>query len=111
AGGGPDLVTKVLTRDNRIAGMQRLVTGEVEIELASADPFVVSDALPRLRIGDHETRRSRYEDDGDLHRIIFTMSAVALAASPNGAPMSVVYGAGVPTRQWDFGPFAKDSIK
>jgi hypothetical protein len=80
--------------------------GGVTIELASAEPFPVDDALPVLRIGDVEVNLGGYPPDGDTHRLIFRVGPADLRRLHGGEPMIVQYGPGdAPAVRWHFGPF------
>ena len=52
---------------------------------------------------------SRYSDEGDIHKIVFTMSAADYAATPDGAQLKVRYGAAKATHEWDFGTLNKSA--
>jgi hypothetical protein len=51
-----------------------------ELEVTSAEPFPVRNALTELQIGDVSTSFSRYGDDGDLHTLIFSLTRDQLLA-------------------------------
>lgn len=77
---------------------------EVEVELASDQAFVVSDALPLLLVGEQEISLSRYPDDGDTRRLIFSLTPTEYAALRAGDPVSVQYGKTKPRFRWTFAP-------
>jgi predicted dienelactone hydrolase len=112
---GPDVPAapvSVITTGNRVAGMRQPAAGApLEIEVESQATFPVTDSLVRLRIGDRDVVASRYLDDGDTHRLVFTMKPSELATVKNGAPMTVRYGAKTSNVEYDFGTFQKDQIK
>jgi hypothetical protein len=51
-----------------------------EIEVISAEPFPVRNALTELHIGGVSSSLSRYGDDGDLHTLIFSLTRDQLRA-------------------------------
>jgi len=51
-----------------------------EIEVTSAEPFPVRNALTELHVGDVSTSLSRYGDDGDTHTLIFSLTRDQLLA-------------------------------
>jgi hypothetical protein len=92
---------------NTVRALRSQPTNEVEVDLVSPDGFPILDDLPRLHIGERDILMSRYDVDGDHHRLIFTMTPAELGAVSDNAPMKVQYG----DREWDFGVFRKTSIQ
>jgi hypothetical protein len=80
--------------------------GTAELELRSAEPFPVGDALPVLRIGDVEVLLSAFPEDGDTHRMIFTLTPADLRRLHGGEPMHMQMGRGPAPARWDAGTFA-----
>ncbi len=103
--------TTTITTGNVLGGMRATVLNEVEVELQSQFAFPVADDLPRLRIGNKDIVISRFADDGDTHKIIFTITPEELAAIPDGAAMKVRYGEDLASYEWDFGTFEKANIQ
>ena len=66
--------------------------------------------LARLRVNDKDVVLSRFADDGDTHKIVFTMSADDFANAPQGAALSVRYGADKATHEWTFGALDKAAV-
>lgn len=61
----------------RTASLTRLEcvsTATAELEVTSADPFPVRNALTVLEVGPVVSSLSRYPDSGDLHGLIFTLT-------------------------------------
>ncbi len=94
---------------NQVADVRLSPSDEVEVELASAVNFPVTDELPRLRIGKSDVVISRFNDDGDTHRIVFKMTPKQFAETPNGAPIQVRYGDETAAYEFDFGTFDKNA--
>ena len=104
-----DLVEEVQQSDRPVAPSQRLHTGVitavsqqpslwqrdraagVEIEITSPDAFPVRDSLLTLNVGSHYFTTSRYAT-GDLHRVVFSLTAEEFASLPAGATVIVQYG-------------------
>jgi hypothetical protein len=72
-----------------------------ELELATREPFEVRDDVLVLDIGALHVARARHPD-GDLARVVFSLSAVELARVRAGDPVSVRYASNR-GREWDFG--------
>ena len=64
-------------------------------------------ARPRASLTDQTIDTASYQDDGDTHNIVFTMSPDQYAAIQDGAPMKVQYGKDVVTHEWQFAPLDK----
>jgi hypothetical protein len=62
------------TRRAQVTRLACTTAADVEIEVTSAEPFPVRNALTELQIGDVITSLSRYADDGDLHTLVFRLS-------------------------------------
>jgi hypothetical protein len=98
----------VVTEGNQAPVLRALASQDVDIELASNSAFPVMDELPRLLIDGREVFMSRYPDNGDTHRLIFTMPAREFDQARSGAPLKVQYGT---DREWDFGRLDKTSVQ
>lgn len=105
---GPGTTTR--THGNTVVAFRKKADGpagaltEVEVELQSDDAFVVADALPLLLVGDQEVALSRYPDDGDTRRLIFSLTPTQYAALRAGDPVTVQYGKTKPRFRWTFAP-------
>lgn len=100
--------TVTVNTGNHVNALRQAPTGDVEVELESATPFPVLDELARLRIDGRDVVLSRFADDGDTHKIIFTMSPNEFAAAPEGAKLQVRFGDERATRAWEFGSLSKN---
>jgi hypothetical protein len=100
-----------VTTGNQINEVRRNAANGVEVEVASATEFFVADELPRLRIGQNDTIIARYPDDGDTHRMVFTLTQQEFDAVQDGAPVTVRYGEDVANIEWHFGNFQKGSVR
>ncbi len=110
--GAGEIPTVKFNQGNKVAAIkQKPASTDVEIELSSPAAFPVLNDLARLRIGGRDVIASRYNDDGDTHNIVFTLSPEDVAAIPDVADMKVRYGDERATYEWDFGSFAKSQIK
>ena len=58
----------------RLTRLECVGSAAVEVEVASADPFPVRDALAELQVGQLVSSLSRYPDSGDTHTLIFTLT-------------------------------------
>lgn len=63
-----------VARTARLTRLECVEPDSVELEVTSADPFPVRDALTELEVGSVLSTVSRYPPDGDLHGLIFSMS-------------------------------------
>lgn len=75
----------------------------VEIEVTSSEGFPVRNELPVLRIGKQEALLSRYPNDGDTHKLIFTLTPEEFAQTSTGDPVTVQYGRDEPGEIWNAG--------
>lgn len=110
----------VITDGNRIVSIRRVgssatlrtqsAAAAVEIEVASNQPFPVRNELPVLRIGKREIMLSRYPDNGDLKRLIFTLPEEEFAQVSSGEEVLVQYGRGESTQRWNFGRMNKSML-
>jgi hypothetical protein len=69
--------TTVVTGATRSAHVTRLVCkgdDAAEVEVTSAEPFPVRNALTEVHIGGVISSLSRYADDGDTHTLIFLLT-------------------------------------
>ncbi|GGI76606.1 hypothetical protein [Legionella impletisoli] len=78
----------------------------VEIHLESQEKFIVSDALPILRIGKMEFMLSRYSDSGDQHKLIFTIPKEQYEQFSGLESVVVSNG-----KTWHFGKLIKADVK
>lgn len=69
-----------LTRRARLIRLECVSPDVVELEVTSADPFPVRDALVELYSGQTAVLLSRYPDNSDLHTLIFLLSPDQLAS-------------------------------
>ncbi len=77
-------VAAALTRRALVTRLACTTDDAAEIEVTSAEPFPVRNALTELQVGDVSSALSRYGDDGDLHTLIFSLSRDQfLAISPD----------------------------
>lgn len=106
--GAADEVVPVTT-GNAVNALRVRPSTDVDVELASTTPFPVLDELARLRVNGKDVVLSRYSDEGDIHKIVFTMTAADFAAAPDGAQIKVRYGADKATHEWDFGTLNKSA--
>lgn len=83
----------------RIAAIRR-GTHAVEVQVAAAGPFPVTDAFPKLVIGGRSFDRARRERSG---RLTFVLEPEAFAAAKSGARASLSIGA----RRWALGELVK----
>ncbi len=81
----------------------------VEIEVASAQPFPVRDAMLTLRIGDKYFTLSRYVG-GDLHRVVFSLTDAEFAGISPGDPVIVQYGTKPMGSIWNCGRLDRQSM-
>jgi hypothetical protein len=95
---GPAPVPAVRMHPGTIAAVQHLMSlaqregaAGVEIEVASGYEFPVRDNLLTLRIGSRTFTSSRYVD-GDLHRVVFSLTAAEFAAVSASDTVLVHYG-------------------
>ncbi len=108
----------VITDGNRIISIRRVVYASalrsrqsgVEIEVGSNQPFPVRNELPVLRMGEREFLLSRYPDNGDTKRLIFTLTEQDFAQIPSGEELWVQYGRSKSTLRWNFGPINKNRL-
>jgi hypothetical protein len=82
---------------------------DVEVELASAERFVVQDAALVLEIGGQRSVRSRHPG-GDLRRVIFRVDAASFARARDGGTLRV-RAATSGTKVWDFGALNKARLR
>jgi hypothetical protein len=106
AGGSP-----VITAGNQVRGMKQAApNAPLEIEVESTTAFPVTNDFVRLRIGNRDTVVSRYPSNGDTHRLVFRLKPEEVAATQDGAPMKVRYGADLAKTEYDFGTFKKSDV-
>jgi hypothetical protein len=74
----------------------------VEVEIASSDGFPVRDSLLTLRIGSRTFAYSRYVD-GDLHRVVFSLTAAEFAGVSASDNVLVHYGTQARGDVWNCG--------
>ena len=111
--GGPVMVSRQ-NDVNAIAAIRSVPSNDptgrsVEIEVSSTRPFAVRDEVPVLQISDQEYEPSRYPDDGDTHRLIFTLTGPEFAQAPAGASVTLKYGREGHTER-NFGPLDKGRL-
>ncbi len=63
-----------LTRHAEVVRIACTTDEVAEIEVTSAEPFPVRNALTELHVGDVSSSLSRYADDGDIHTLIFSLT-------------------------------------
>jgi hypothetical protein len=99
--------TTVVTPTTRGARVTRLgCTSDdaAEVEVSSAEPFPVRNALTELHVGDMISSLSRYADDGDTHTLIFLLTREQLLAISPDASGFVGYNPGNGHDVWVIGP-------
>ncbi|HEX6290152.1 MAG TPA: hypothetical protein VFZ66_13240 [Herpetosiphonaceae bacterium] len=96
--------------ESEAAATTRTPQPDVEIELTSPNGFPVRNAMPVLRIGEHEFIMSRYKD-GSGRTLIFGLSAAEFAAVADGDPVTLLYGPYAGTQEWLFGRLDKRNLK
>lgn len=109
----------VITDGNRIISIRRVVYAAalrsrqsgVEIEVGSNQRFPVRNELPVLRIGKREFLLSRYPDNGDTKRLIFTLTDQDFAQVSSGEELWVQYGRNKSTLRWSFGSINKSRLE
>jgi hypothetical protein len=74
----------------------------IEIQLFSDDEFPVRDEIMALQIGARQFFLSGYPD-GDLHTVVFTLTAKEFAVLSRGDPVIVQYGIALSDEVWQFG--------
>ncbi len=82
----------------------------VEIEVKSSKPFPVKNEMPVLRMGEQEFIMSHYPDNGDMNRLIFTLTESEFAKVSSGMEMWVQYGRDESTERWNFGRVNKGRV-
>jgi len=103
--------TVVVETGNAVNGLRAAGSDAIEVELESATAFPVLDDLARLRVDGADIVLSRYADDGDTHKMVFTMSADEFARVKDGATIKVRYGEGRATYEWNFGKLQKSALR
>ena len=98
-----------ITQGNQVLAVRPAPAGRasasaMEIEVATALPFPVTNALLVLQVGEIEVKAIRTASP-DLRRVVFTLSRQQYAAARDGDRLIVSTG-GHPV-EWDFGPLAK----
>jgi hypothetical protein len=83
--------------------------GDVEVELASAERFVVQDDALVLDIGGQRSFRSRFPD-GDLRRVVFRVDSASFARARDGGAMRVRTSSSG-AKVWDFGTLNKSRVR
>jgi hypothetical protein len=104
--------TTVVTSAARSAHVTRLAcTGDdaAEVELTSAEPFPVRNALTELHIGGVMSSLSRYADDGDTHTLIFLLSRAQVLAISLDESGFVGYNPSNGRDIWTIGPIDASS--
>jgi hypothetical protein len=103
--------TVVVDTGNTVNALRATPSDAIEVELESATAFPVLDDLARLRVDGADVVLSRYADDGNTHRMVFTMSPDEFARIRDGATIKVRYGADQATREWNFGKLQKSALQ
>lgn len=85
--------------------------GPIDIQVGGTVEFPVQNELPTLRIGNLESRLSRYPDSGDTHHLIFSFEPADFAAMLDGAEVLLYYGDASDVRRWDCGRLDKRMLK
>ncbi len=80
-----------------------------EIEVTSAEPFPVRNALTELRVGDVSSSLSRYADDGDTHTLIFSLTRDQLVVISADDDALVRYNPSNGHDVWLIGPIDRAS--
>ncbi len=78
-------------------------SGEIEIHLYSDVLFEAKDELLALRVGPYRSVRSRYNDDGDMHHVIFTLGATEFSQLGRSTDVTVQYDTQRSGFIWSFG--------
>ncbi|HTV22975.1 MAG TPA: hypothetical protein VMG12_30000, partial [Polyangiaceae bacterium] len=101
-------VARQLLSDGNTLVALRPVDGHIELELSTPNPFRAQGDQLVLDIGDARTTRSRHPD-GDLGRVVFSLSIAQYNAARDGDALRVHYAAS-DVRQWDFGVLDKSRL-
>lgn len=90
----------------RRVGSSDVLAGQpgIEIQLFSDDEFPVRDEIMALQIGARQFFLSGYPD-GDLHTVVFTLTAEEFAVLSRGDPVIIQYGIAPSDEVWQFGAF------
>ena len=98
------VVGTALTRRAHVTRLTCTADDAAEIEVTSAEPFPVRNALTELHIGDLSTSLSRYGDDGDTHTLIFSLTRDQLMAISADDTAEVRYNPSNGNDVWLIGP-------
>lgn len=97
-------VAAALTRRAQVTRLVCTTDDAAEIEVTSAEPFPVRNALTELQIGDVSTSFSHYGDDGDLHTLVFSLSRDQFLAISTDESAFVRYNPSNGHDVWLIGP-------
>jgi len=107
----------VITNGNKIISIRSVTAAVglnnspgVEIEVFSNQPFPVRNEILLLYIGKRKFMLSRYPNNGDMNRLIFTLTEEEFAQVSSGEQIRVQYGSGEPLQYWDFGRLDKTML-
>jgi hypothetical protein len=98
-----------LTRRAHVTRLACTTDDAAEIEVTSAEPFPVRNALTELQIGDVSSPLSRYADDGDTHTLIFSLTRDQLLAISTDDNAQVRYNPSNGHDVWLIGPIDPSS--
>lgn len=102
-------ITATAQEKNVINSIKTTASGEIEIEIASPQPFIRSE-VPVLRVGSAESSISRAPDDGSLYVRIFAFPAADYAQKmKSGDKVLFQWGRG-PKPALEFGRLDKRRI-
>jgi hypothetical protein len=101
----PPVVRQLNVEGNSVVAVRSTESQNVEIEVATEQPFQPLDDQLVLQVGDVQCNRSRHPN-GDLERAVFTLDARSFAAAQDGETIVVRYASN-DIRQWEFGPLEK----
>jgi hypothetical protein len=97
-------VVAPVPRRARLVRLECVTDDRIDVEVTSAEPFPVRDALFVLQTGSVTSTYSRYPDDGDLHTLIFTLTSDQLATISPADVAYIRFSPGLLADSWEIGP-------
>ena len=97
-------VATALPRTASVTRLECVTPDNVEVELHSTDPFPVRNAILELHTGSVTSAQSRYGPGGDLHTVIFTLTAEQFAQVSDADAATAAFNPGAPEDEWLVGP-------